>query len=445
VKRRKRVFVGSLVVVASLLAAACSSSSNKSTANSTAPSSTSSSGSSSSAPNVPINAPMPSGGNGGATAPGVTADSIKTFILVEGTAAQPYQNTGAYNGAAAYYAYVNSQGGIYGRKINVTQYNDQYVPTNAEAACASAIPGSFAMVAASSAASSGCYSAVKQSGIPWFPELNLYPPYYGLPNAIVTDPYKEANGFARYMLSTSPNSTKLAVLGTNVPGEQSLIDQEAALDTSAGFTVVKKLFINTSAPNLVSYAIELKNAGVQAVDGIGFDQTTAARLAVAMGQESYDPPIKFGSGNYNVAWHQIVPSSEAAGWYEILNTGPYLNPAELTATTGGKLFSYWLNKEYPGLKPDIYTTLGWITAAEFVQGLIGAGPELTRASYLKAARAITSFNADGLAAMTNPSTSLTSICFSAAETTSTSWTIAHPTTPGTFDCTTGQYVTIPAG
>src|SRR6185437_10135720 len=61
--------------------------------------------------------PAPSGGNGGATATGVTATEIKTATLYDGSGAAGGLNPGILRGVQAYYAYINSEGGVYGRKL----------------------------------------------------------------------------------------------------------------------------------------------------------------------------------------------------------------------------------------------------------------------------------------------------------------------------------------
>jgi len=99
------------VLAVALLVAACGSSSNNS---STGGSSSSSSGGS---------------GNGGATAPGVTATSITfgTHQPLTGPAAPGYSEIAP--ASQAFFDYVNAHGGVFGRKIHLVIKNDQYNPT----------------------------------------------------------------------------------------------------------------------------------------------------------------------------------------------------------------------------------------------------------------------------------------------------------------------------
>ena len=109
--RRRRWQAAAIVTVAALAVAACSSSSSSSGTSS----STSGSGSSSAALT--------------ASAPGITATQILigSHQPLTGPAAPGYSEIAP--ASAAYFAYVNAHGGVYGRKIVYKYLNDAYDPT----------------------------------------------------------------------------------------------------------------------------------------------------------------------------------------------------------------------------------------------------------------------------------------------------------------------------
>ena len=74
-------------------------------------------------------AAMSSSGNGGATAPGVTATSITfgTHQPLTGPAAPGYSEIAP--ASQAFFDYVNAHGGVFGRQIHLVIKNDQYDPT----------------------------------------------------------------------------------------------------------------------------------------------------------------------------------------------------------------------------------------------------------------------------------------------------------------------------
>src|SRR5690349_14890708 len=104
-----------VILALAVVTAACGSSSSSTTSSSAAGASSSSSG---------------SGGNGGSTAPGVTATSITfgTHQPLTGPAAPGYSEIAP--ASQAFFNYVNANGGVYGRKIQLTIKDDAYNPTN---------------------------------------------------------------------------------------------------------------------------------------------------------------------------------------------------------------------------------------------------------------------------------------------------------------------------
>jgi ABC-type branched-subunit amino acid transport system substrate-binding protein len=111
-------YVGVVLAVA-LAVAACGSSKSSSSSSAAAGGGGTSSSSSSSG-----------GSNGGSTAPGVTATSITfgTHQPLTGPAAPGYSEIAP--ASQAFFNYVNANGGVYGRKINLVIKDDAYNPTN---------------------------------------------------------------------------------------------------------------------------------------------------------------------------------------------------------------------------------------------------------------------------------------------------------------------------
>jgi len=103
--------------------------------------------------------------NGGGTATGVTATEIKVGQIYVATGPVS-PSTGQVRGAQAYVNYVNSIGGVYGRKLSLDARDDSLDPTKDASACAALVPTTFALVASQSTAVGACAPLVKSSGIP---------------------------------------------------------------------------------------------------------------------------------------------------------------------------------------------------------------------------------------------------------------------------------------
>ncbi len=194
---RATLRVGAVIVTAvALLATACGSSSKANTSPPTAATGGGSAGGglklsipvtnftygTAGASELPVNPPLPAGGNGGSTAAGVTSTSIDVGQIVSLTGPAAGLFTGMTQSAQAYANYVNSLGGVYGRKIHITVADDAFDVSKAGADCQNLIPKVFALVGDFSLGDAGCYPLVKSSGIPSVAGIVFDPQLYALPN-----------------------------------------------------------------------------------------------------------------------------------------------------------------------------------------------------------------------------------------------------------------------
>ena len=108
----------------------------------------------------------PAGGNGGATATGVTATTITVGNIASITGVAPGLTQSAQQATEAWAAYVNSQGGICGRQIKVTPYDDGNDSSPSYADTVQACSATFAMVGNASGFDDGSASAASACGLP---------------------------------------------------------------------------------------------------------------------------------------------------------------------------------------------------------------------------------------------------------------------------------------
>src|SRR5581483_7205075 len=87
-----------------------------------------------------------SGDNGGSTDVGVTGNSITVSNVSILTGPVPGLFAGAFNGTDAYFQYINSQGGVYGRQLKVLPRDDQFDCGQNKTLTESDIPKVFAFV-----------------------------------------------------------------------------------------------------------------------------------------------------------------------------------------------------------------------------------------------------------------------------------------------------------
>lgn len=453
--RRRTLAAVSVLGAVALAAAACGSSGGSSAA-AGGGSSGAASGASGSIP-ASVAAfpkyPAPSGGNGGGNGQiGVTASSIAVGSPIAAGNGVSNAQIGTFLGAQAYYAMVNASGGIYGRKLNLTEMNTTFDPNVGLGVFTKYIPQMFAMNGTQSNVDAVAYNLVQQSGIPWVGEA-FDPQYYALPNQVnyqPTLPYGQASNASYALYKTAnPSISKVAIIWVNTAGIQPFVNSDVAGWNSVGVKVVYNVGISGTIANLTPYVIQARAKGADVVDAFAVDITEAGRLAQAMQQQGWNPTLKTNYSIYDASWHQLAGSG-ATGWQTVstYDTLPFLDDAALDATTGGAQFLYWTNKVSPGQPLDVFTIEGWVQAALFVQGLIKAGPDLTRADLLTSLKAIRNFSADGVIPVTPDPTAKGSLpaqfCNNVQESTASGYQQLSPKT-GAFTCVPQKVYSYPTG
>jgi branched-chain amino acid transport system substrate-binding protein len=379
--------------------------------------------------------PAPSGGNGGATAIGVTAKAVNLALEYSITGPAPGATAGALRGTKAYIDYINSIGGIYGRKLTITPFDDGFDPTKAAANCLQIEPKYFAITGGFGVGDSGCYPSVKSSGIPWV-QFWYDSQFETLPNAYFPDTgnaLTEPDASDVLLKKLYPKVKKVALLWETTPGNS---QEEAHIGVAlkkVGFQIVYQQGVNLSLPSFTSYAVAIRNSGAQAVFMDAAEIVGQSRLAQAFTQEDFKPSFAVADTTYASSWHSLAGAG-AAGWVEDLPYLPFLSSAALNATPGGKLLAEWFPKANPGQAIDLFAIFGWASTALLVQGMIDAGPHLTRTDVLAAIHKIGSFTAGGLYAPSNIGKKQFSDCTILMESTASGYKQLVPKKAGTFDC-----------
>ena len=348
-------------------------------------------------PEDAVNPPAPAGGNGGATAQGVTATSINVTQLMSLSGPNPGVFQGVADSAKAYVDYVNSLGGVFGRKINITVGDDAYDVVKDQAVCARDIPQSFAIVASVAFGETGCYPQVKSTGIPWVSQLVFDARLYGLPNVQTSPPNLFGN--LEQALEIADHSgtpiKKVWLCNIQAPGIAAQVAPEAKVWESLGVQVLNLNLLPANATNYTAQVEQAKQAGADAVDCFSTPAQVDATIAREMAQQNWNPPIKRGYAVYDPNFVKLAGAA-GKGWSAFVQV-PVLDPTQFLASPGGKLYSTWLQKVNGKSSPTgIDDPEGWTAMEYFVQGLVKAGPDLTWPSVLAALKSIHSFNSNGL-------------------------------------------------
>ncbi len=397
------------MVVAATTLTACSST-NDTSPTTTPPSSSSSSNSSSpSDATDPPRPPIPSAAysdHTGITSTSVSVGNVST--LFDGIF------KGAAVGTQAYADYVNSMGGINGRKMIVDSSDDQYSGAPNKQETQADVGQDFAMVGGFSLFDN--FGGTVLAANPQVPNVtvSLDSATANLPNSY--SPAPTTNGWIlgplEYFKNKFPDDIKhTAALIADEPSAEVKWAAEKEAMAHVGYDVVYDPTFDISTTDFNQYVITMRNDGVKILFLEQMPANYAAAVVKALNQQNFHPVLVLGASTYS---EELVPDSGGAaaidGAYMEQNTALFLGEDE-AGLPAVKTFLTWVQKASPGFHADLYTLYGWTSAELFSQALKAAGADPSRGSELAALRKITSFSAGNMLGTANPSARLPTNCY----------------------------------
>jgi len=331
---------------------------------------------------------VPAGASAPAADPGVTANQIVigTTTPLTGPASPGYKDLAP--AAAAYFAYVNANGGINGRKIKYVVKDDQYNPAKTKSVTSELIlrDKMFALFGALGTPShSAVIADLNRRGIPdvfintgaaSFNNPAKYPmtfPYY--PSYVV-----EAKAMAYYIQKT-PNlnsMTKCIFYQDGEFGENSLTGFNAAgmkFDTEVSY------FSGQQVQPFTAQITKLKSAGCELVVFFGVTSATAQMLGTAA-KAGFKPTWMITSVGSDPSVLGASLGSAAGALLTGVYTPSFLMP--ITDTKNPFVSQIKVIADKNNLPWNFYTYYGISTAYVLAQALKAAGPNLTRQSLVTA-------------------------------------------------------------
>jgi ABC-type branched-subunit amino acid transport system substrate-binding protein len=425
-KRLARVVVSLVALV--VIAAACgSSNSSNSTTTSTTRSTSSSSAST----------PSGSGETTGISSNQITLGNIS---ILSGPVPGLFQ--GAPYGTSAFFAYINSQGGVNGRKLVLSSQDDGFSCSNNESLTQSSITSNFALVGSFSLFDN-CGARVLASN-PAVPDVSysLDPHAQVLPNNFSPQPLQQGwrTGPLEYYKAHYPRAIKsVGTLVANVPSSVASWDNEQAAMQSLGYHISYERTINPLETNFTADIIRMRDAGVQMLSMTAVDVKTLARVLNEAQQQGWHPQlIESGGIAYDGSFFKLVNPGAAQGLLNDQQQALYLGQ-DASTTPEVKLFDTWMQRTHPGFAPDIFSVFAWASARLFVQALQAAGPNPSRSSVLAQLQKITSFDSNGLLAPANPAQKKAPTCWVLIKVDNGRYKRFASPSKG-FNCTGGEYV-----
>ncbi len=390
------------------------------------------------------NSGVPAGETLTSSAPGITPTEIHIGTIQDISGPVPGLFQTAQDGVKAWVAYENSIGGIDGRKLVLDTYDAGLNPTKFSQEMQQACTSDFALVGVMSTVDNAGALEGQQCQIPDVADNPTTPQAAAATNVFAADPSmpnEYPNGWFKWVKANYPSVIDHAAImwpdvsTTQLTGERLMYTAE-----SVGFKFVYKDATPPIEANFLPYVESMKSAGVQYFAWQA-DYQSMARILQAMQQLNWRPKVIDSSATvYNQEFLNTAGSA-ANGIFISLNVALF---GEANSNPAMKTFLTWLNKAVPGhAPPDIFSIYSWAAGMLFAQAMQQAGANPTRAQVINALSSIHNFSANGMLAPTDPGGHKASACFEVVTVKNDKFVRYYPTTPNTFDCTTGSLYTDP--
>lgn len=410
------MLAASLLVCA--LAAGCGNSDGSSSASTTAPSSGSSTAEGGEATRDEF-VPRPD-------VPGVTDDEIKYAVI--GTKTGNPLGTCILDcyvdGIEAYFAFRNSQGGIYGRDLVVGEVLDDELAQNQQKSL-DVISGNDAFGVFSATLLPSGWADLEEAGVPTYTwgihATDSANRIHNFPSLVIRCA-DCARPSVPYVAQQS-GATKAASIGYGVSENSKVCTQSTAdaFDLFEDQTGVEVVYTNDDLdyglPNGIGPQVTaMKSAGVDFISTC-IDLNGMKTLAQELERQGMSDVVLYHPNSYDQAF-----ISEAGDLFEGDVVSTQFRPLEANAEgTALADFKEWMEQQGSDLTE--LAMVGWLNASLAFDGLLAAGPEFDRESVTAATNSFTDYTAGGL---------LTPIDWTVAH---TPYTAAEPL-PDRPECTT---------
>lgn len=351
---------------------------------------------------------------------------------------------GAEDGTKAYFDYVNSQGGVDGRKLVLDAQDSAFQAGQVAAETTSQIQHDFALV--------GGFSLLDSAEKPLIDTAHMPDVAYPLDPSLANDPYVYSPlpnpnddyplGIFKYLKQKYPTAIKhVGILWANATPSTSASEKafEAAMK-SQGFQIIYDRGFGVLESTFLSDVLAMKNAGVQLFISTQLPDTYASTVAKEMKQQNFSP-INVEGAAYS---SQLIPlaGDAANGMFIDQDYALYLGE-DASVVPAVSLFDKWMKKADPNADFEIESVYGWASAELFVQALKEAGANPTRQSLMAQLDKVTSFDAGGLVPNADPAQNIPPNCFLLAQVQNGRFVRVPPTPKSGFYCANGGYLPAP--
>jgi ABC-type branched-subunit amino acid transport system substrate-binding protein len=373
--------------------------------------------------------------SGKASDVGVTAKEITIGNVSTISGPIPDFGRTGVNGVKAYVNFINSSGGICGRKVKLLTADDRLDAGTNKSETDKMKDKAFAMVGGTTVVDDGGAASLKGTNIPdlglAIAEARIALPNNFSPNPI--DPTADTNGAAKmfkYMKDTYGVSNGAVIwaaqAASRTSGKKYIQDMAQAgikVDANHQFEV------GVTETNYSAQVSKMKNDKVDIVITT-LEVNGMSKLAQAFGQAGYFPKVPFyGAQAYGKKFLQLAGRNA-----EGTKLGLAYNVLEVAdAVPAIKNFVTWYQRTNPGADVDFFAIESWLAADMWARATKEVGGDPTRDKVLKQLGTYTSYEADGFLGKINPAGKKPAACYVIVEVQGGAWKKTNPQGPG-FAC-----------
>jgi ABC-type branched-subunit amino acid transport system substrate-binding protein len=339
---------------------------------------------------------------------GATANKVTVATLADISGVQPGLFQSAHQAARAATAYINSQGGICGRQLEVLPLDSKTDSGGNRAAMLDACSKAFAVVGSISAFDDGSAAPGRECGIPDISAITTNAAKFNSPNVFPIFPNGGplATTPAKAIAKRFPDVIKKAAiiwLNQAVTKNNAVARQKAW--QSVGYNFIYQQEVQVLEANYTRFVIEMQNRDVQYVTMVS-DFQSVVRLQKSMRQQNYIPKVRdWDSVAYDPDY--LDEPTVVEGSLVFLSTALF---EEAASNPEMRLYADWLKRGSPGAVPDYFGIHTWSAFRLFQVLANNIGGDLTRAKMLAALKATKTWNGNGLHVAHQTGAKLPSLC-----------------------------------
>lgn len=344
------------------------------------------------------------GGIGGGKGAVVRGGVVKVGGLFPLTGGLSALGTPAFQGAQAYFNYLNSQGGIAGKKIQFVVCDDQADDTRSTT-CAKKLveqDGVFMMGPSFTPFSLTVINQLRSAKVPWVGFDGINVEGFSAENVVTIGSPIETmeHGLLPYWWDkvkkdTGSPPTKLGVVVLDSgPAQTYLREAEDVMCPRLGCEIVRTVEVGYTTTQYGTICRSMQSQNVDAV-WIITDPASAIKLLVQCQAAGYKPPKGF-LGQHGI--YLDLTLRQAGRFADGMLSNSALVPDTVNNPATAEMKKI-IRTYYPNADMGYFTTLAYASArmvADVIERVVDAGKELSRTEALAAAAGITSYDCHGL-------------------------------------------------